>query len=188
MNAPRQVLGSRPSFGTTPATLWTPKRYLQHQEFTATARGGQPPASAFSGPKGIAGADAETKMDSLCAAVAHAFGEHGYKSGMDEARRYGLGAAAQFYVDIRTETEEQLAVRLAGLRAALGKDKENRALQARRAFVELRLAQVRAAVSKGQTPSPSVADRPEVPRREVKRWVPYAALAVGVIALVRSMK
>ena len=184
----RNTLGRRPSLGTTPATLWLPKRYDQHEEFTATSHGGQPPSSAFTGVPGIAGADVETKMDSVVAAIAHDFHEHGYRAGMNEARRYGLDGPAHLYVDIRAETEEQLAVRLAALRSDLVRNKKNRDLQARRAFVELRLSQVRAAVGKGQTPAPSVADKPDVPQREVRRWVPYAALAVGVIALLRSLK
>jgi hypothetical protein len=164
----------RPTLGRTPATLWQPKRFRQFDEFLQST------------PSAFAGADAETKMDSTVAAIAHAFSTHGFAAGMNEARRYGLEGPARAYVEMRAETEEQLAVRLARVTADLVRRPDDRLLQALRAFVEVRLAQVRAAVAKAQTPPPSVADRPEVPRKEVHRWVPYVALAISAVALLRS--
>ena len=133
------------------------------------------------------GADDETRLDSIVTAIAHDFHEHGHRAGMREAARYGLVDGARLYVAIRAESEEQLSARLAGIKAKLVAHPADRVLQISRAFVQVRLAQVRAAGKEGRTPPQSVADRPEIPRREVPRWVPFAALVLSGIALARSL-
>ena len=178
-----------------PSWQWTPRQrdyYARQAGARQGEAGNQRGAwqgswrSAFAG-LGLHGADAETKLDSLVASVTHSFREHGTRAGMQEARKLGMTDGARLYVEIRAETEEQLSARLARIRADLHARPGNDAAMLARAFVEVRLREVRAAVKNGATPPQAVADRPEIPRSEVPRWVPYGAFAIGLIALLRSL-
>jgi len=183
-------------------TNWTPRVHDYHQrQVGAPATRGVPGTQGnqrgawqrtdrtYQGTTfaGLSGADAQTKLDSLVAVVIHDFHEHGTAAGMREAEKYGLGAGAKLYCDIRAESEERLSARLASIRADLAHVPGNMQAMVARAFVEARLTEVRAAVKDGRTPPQAVVDRPEIPRSEVPHWVPKVALAVGLIALLRSL-
>ena len=186
------------------STNWTPRvhDYYQRQVGTPASRG----VPATQGNRGgawqrtdrtyqgatyagadLSGADAQTKLDSLVAIIVHDFHEHGTRAGMAEAAKFGLQAGAKLYCDIRAESEERLSARLARIRSDLALSPGNMSAMVARAFVEARLTEVRAAVKDGRTPPQAVADRPEIPRSEVAPWVPKLALAVGIIALLRSL-
>lgn len=177
------------------ATNWTPRVHDYYPLQRANQRGAWQPTgkthgrTTFAGHPafaGLSGADAQTKLDSLVAVVIHDFHEHGTRAGMAEAAKFGLQGGAKLYFDIRAESEEQLSARLARIRADLHARPGDTSAMVARAFVEGRLTEVRAAVKNGATPPQAVADRPEIPRSEVKPWVPKLALAIGVIALLRS--
>jgi hypothetical protein len=137
---------------------------------------------------GLSGADAQTKLDSLVAVIIHDFHEHGTRAGMAEAAKFGLQAGARLYCDIRAESEERLSARLARIRSDLALSPGDTGAMVARAFVEARLTEVRAAVKDGRTPPQAVVDKPEIPRSEVAPWIPKAALAIGIIALLRSFR
>lgn len=176
-------------FGNNVATQWMPRTRGYYAQQYAHPAGAWAPSTG-QGPQDrvtqMGGADAQTGMESAVVAVVHAFHEHGTAAGMREARKWGLQSGAALWVSVRADTEEQLAARLASIQAELARQPKNRELMIRRAFVEARLTEVREAVKAGATPKQAVRDRPEIPRREVRRWVPYVALGVGVIALLRS--
>lgn len=142
MNSARS---SRSLGAATPATFWLPRRYNQHQEITATARGGLPPVSAFSGSSrgALRGADIETKIDSLAAMVAHSFETHGPEAGMREARRYGIEDGARLFAETRGEPIAELCARLKRVRGHLANRPSDKSLHACRAFLELRILQRR---------------------------------------------
>lgn len=168
-------------------TNWTPRVHDYYPRQRENQRGAWQRTSRTYQGATFAGADTETKIDSLVAAVTHSFREHGTKAGLQEAAKLGMLSGARLYIEIRAESEEQLSARLARIRSDLALSPENTGATVARAFVEVRLREVRAAVVSGQTPPQAIADRPEIPRREVRRWVPYVALAVGIIALARSL-
>lgn len=166
---PSEVLGD---LGSGNAQRWNPRDYSYYQRQWATQKG------AWGDPDDVA-----EHLNNDVSAVIKAFRERGSAAGLEVARRRGLEGAARVYLEARAETEEELAVRLAAIRARLAKN-PTMMDRLREAFVKARLTEVRAAG--GHTPPQAIADKPEVPRRMVPRWVPYAALAVGVIALGRS--
>ena len=87
---------------------------------------------------------------------------------------------------MRGDTEEELSARLAEIRAALIKH-PTLSHKLQEAFLAARLEEVQAATSKGHTPPQAIADKPEVPRRQVPRWVSYGALVLSAIALANSL-
>lgn len=117
--------------------------------------------------------------------VVLAFQRGGARAGLRAARARHLVSGAEMYMAVRAETEEQLSARLASLRAGLA-TKPNSIDAQRAAFVEARLQEVQKAVKDGVTPPQAVVDKPELPRREVPRWIPFAAIGLSVIALLRS--
>lgn len=117
--------------------------------------------------------------------VVDAFQDQGQEAGLATARRLGLVSGASLYLSLRAATEEQLSVRLAEIRAQLARSGSPE-LRSQAAFVEARREEVRTAIGKGHTPPQAVVDKPEVPRREVPRWIPIAGLALAVVALLRS--
>lgn len=120
--------------------------------------------------------------------VTGAFRVQGRAAGLRLARARGLEPGAGLYFDVRADSEERLAARLADLRSQMARARSpNGALAQQAAFVQARLEEVRSAVAKGQTPPPAIADHPEVPRREIPRWVPVVGLALSVLALVSSL-
>jgi hypothetical protein len=137
--------------------------------------------------RGLSGADAETRLDSLIATIVHDFHEHGTGPGMREAIKYGLQDGARLWIETRSESEEELSGRLAKIRAYLSTHPGDEHAMVDRAFLQVRLREVRAAIKDGATPPQAVADRADIPRREVKPWIAKAALVVGIIALVRSL-
>lgn len=172
------------------ATNWTPRTYDFHPRYAREQDGAwKPGTTVHKGVTfaGLPGADAQTKLDSLVAVIVHDFHEHGERAGMREAAKVGLVAGARLYVEIRAESEEQLSARLAKLRVVLAGTPGNVSTMVARAFVEIRLVEVRAALKDSRTPPQAVADRPEIPRSEVPRWVPLTALALSMFAVLRSL-
>ncbi len=131
--------------------------------------------------------EVEPQLKADARAVTTAFAERGTAAGLRAARRRGLIIAAKLYHSIRSETEEELSARLARIRARLA-TKPLLDDKFREAFVEARLDVVRDAVAKGATPPQAVADRPEVTRRQMPRWLSYATFALSVIALLRTFE
>lgn len=125
------------------------------------------------------------RLDQDVRDVVAAFRERGTPAGLRLAQARGVLAGAHAYLAARGDVEEELAVKLARLRAALAKRAtlDGRIVER---FLLARLEEVRAAVSKSLTPPQAVIDKPEVPRRHVPRWVPLAALVMSAIALLRS--
>lgn len=159
------------------ATNWTPRSIDALQRI----RSGQSEDAAWHGT----GDKPESPMEGV-RAVVHAFREHGTDAGLREARARGTSEGAKCYLASRADTEEMLAAKVAKKRAECVKHPTpvNRQCLA---FLTVRLDEVRAAKKNGASAPQAVADKPEIPRTEVHRWVPYAALIVGVIALARSM-
>lgn len=161
--------------GSGVAQRWTPRDHNFYQKQWRTQKGawGDPSATT-------------TRLQDDVAAVTKAFSEQGTRAGLLEAKRRGILEAARLYVKVRGETEEELSARLAVVRAELIQHPTLPA-KLREAFIAARLEEVQAATSKGHTPPQAVADKPEVPRRQVPRWVSYGALALSAIALVNSL-
>lgn len=162
------TLGRRPDFGYT-SRMWTPRSYDYYPRQWKEQQG------AWAGDPPIPGVSDTVK----------AFQDGGARAGLRTARRYNLIPGAELYLAVRAETEEQLSARLAALNAGLA-TKPNHIDAQRAAFVEARLEEVRKAVKQGVTPPQAVVDRPELPRREVPRWIPFLAISLSVVALLRS--
>lgn len=130
-----------------------------------------------------AGADVDEGAIDL---VVKAFRTKGTKAGLRVAKSHGTSIfrGAQVYLDYRASTEEALAAEVAARQARVvkGQDRDVASL----AFLEKRLVTVRNAVAAGRTPPQAVVDRPEIPRREVPRWLSFVAIGLSVIAFVRS--
>lgn len=156
-----------------PAIVFTPRSYDYYERQWRTQRG------AWAGP------DVERRLLDDVDAVIAVFRTQGSKAGLVEAYQRGIADGARLYVVTRAATEEDLAVRVAALRADMARRPTARAAVALR-FLEARLAEVREAQQKGHTPPQAVVDLPEVPRRQVPRWVPFVALGLSVFALLRS--
>lgn len=170
-----QSRGHRPKgsdLGAGPPQRWNPRDMNFYERQWQTQRG------AWGDPGDVAD---HLQMD--VSNVIIAFKRQGETAGLAAARVRGLMEPARLYLAARADTEEELAARLARIRARLARAPSMTDRLAE-AFLAARLDEVRAAGS--HTPPQAVADRPEVPRRMVPRWIPYAALGVGVIALVRS--
>lgn len=168
------VLGTS-DLGAGALQRWNPRSYDYYARQWVTQAG------AFGDP----GA-AQSRLSQDVAAVTKAFSESGTRAGLLEARRRGILEAARLYVKVRGETEEELSARLAAVRAELIQHPTLPA-KLREAFIAARLEEVQTATSKGHTPPQAVADKPEVPRRQVPRWVSYGALALSAVALLNSL-
>lgn len=155
---------------------WTPRDYRYYDRQWKTQAGG------WGDPD-----DAADRLNADTAAVVSAFQRRGTKAGLREARARGVEPGAQLYVRIRAETEDQLANRLARLRAAQVRE-PNIGNALREPFVAARLAEVRAAIAKGHTPDPAVLDMPDLPRTRPPHWVPVALLTLSALAFFRSLQ
>lgn len=171
---PASMLGDTGDVGNHASQHWLPQRLSYYQRQWHTQKG------AWGDPEEVS-----EHLSEDVAAVVTAFKDRGAKAGLEVARRRGLEIAARVYLEARSDTEEELAARLARIRARLAR-RPNIEDQLKEAFVSVRLTEVRAAGA--HTPPQAVADKPEIPRRTVPRWVPYAALSVGVVALLRSFR
>lgn len=171
---------NRPTLGS-PAAWWYPRTQHAYQRQVVTQAG------PWAGPETPSVVDAHTdKLAADVKAVTRVFHERGTRAGIMEARSRGVAPGARLYLDVRAETEERLAVRVAKLRVEVMRAPSglNRQLLA---FAEARLAEVRGAVKNGSTPPQAVADKPDLPRTEVPRWVPITALALSALALAGSV-
>jgi hypothetical protein len=175
LNAKNPAVLGAPDLGAGAAQRWNPRTHDFYARQWVTQAG------AFGDP-----AQVQTRLQGDVAAVMKAFAEQGTRAGLLEAKRRGILEAARLYVKVRGETEEELSARLATTRADLIKHPTLTA-KLQEAFLAARLEEVQAATSKGHTPPQAVADKPEVPRRQVPRWVSYGALALSAIALVNSL-
>ena len=119
--------------------------------------------------------------------VVDVFRTKGASAGLLAAKQRGILEAARLYLLVRADTEEELAARLAKLRAALAV-RPILGDKLREAFLVARLEEVRRAVAANHTPPQAIADKPEIPRRQIPRWVPVAALVLSAIALLRSLR
>jgi hypothetical protein len=173
-NERASMLGETGDMGNHASQHWLPQRLSYYQRQWQSQKG------AWGDPEEVS-----SHLSEDVSAVIAAFRNRGTKAGLEVARRRGLEDAARVYLEARSETEEQLAVRLARIRARLARQ-PNAEDQLREAFISLRLEEVRRAGV--HTPPQAVLDQPDLPRKTVARWVPYAALTVGVIALVRSFR
>lgn len=169
-NEPASMLGET---GNHASQHWLPQRLSYYQRQWQSQKG------AWGDPDEVS-----DHLSEDVSAVITAFRDRGARAGLEVARRRGLEVAARVYLEIRSDTEEELAAHLARIRARIARQPTVED-QLKEAFVAARLAEVRAAGA--HTPPQAVADKPEIPRRAVPRWVPYAALTVGVVALLRSL-
>jgi CRISPR/Cas system-associated exonuclease Cas4 (RecB family) len=129
------------------------------------------------------------RVDQVVASIVGELQRHGYVAGMALARRYGLvwESGAKAYVDARTLSEPALVQRIADLRV-LRTRTINVAPDVRLEFLEARLAQVRAAISKGHTPDPAVADKPDLPDDgSFPRWANWLAIGIAALGLAISI-
>lgn len=156
------------------AQRWNPPDYHYYERQWRTQRG------AWGAP------EAADRLAADVAKVIAAFQTTGTRAGLAEAHACGLLDGARLYVAARRDTEEELAARLAALRAVQAVGGNTLTGRIKIAFLEPRLEEVRKAVARGHTPPQAVIDKPEVPRRAVPRWVSFAALAMSAIALLRS--
>lgn len=174
LNAKNPTVFGAPEIGAGAAQRWNPRTHDFYQKQWRTQKG------AWGNP------ETTTRLQDDVAAVTKAFSEQGTRAGLLEARRRGILEAARLYVKVRGETEEELSARLAAVRAALIQH-PTLPVKLQEAFIAARLAEVQAATSKGHTPPQAIADKPEVPRRQVPRWVSYAAIAMSAAALLNSL-
>lgn len=135
----------------------------------------------------LGSADMVTRIETAVAVIVHDFHDHGQAAGMRAAARWGLTDGAKLYVAIRADTEEALAARLARLQADLKRQPQNPKLIAARAFVFLRLHEVRNAIKSNFSAPQAIADRPEIPRREIPRWLSLTALGASAVAIFMSL-
>lgn len=154
------------------STYFTPRTHDYYERQWRAQRG------AWAGP------DVERGLMADVDAVVDVFRKRGAKAGLVEAHERGVLDGARLYMQVRAATEEDLAARLARLRAEQVKRPTPRNAVAIR-FLDARLAEVREAQKQGHTPPQAVADLPEVPRRQVPRWIPFVALGLSVFALLR---
>lgn len=175
LNAKNPTVFGAPELGSGALQRWNPRTHDYYAQQWVTQAG------AFGDPEAV-----QNRLQQDVAAVVKAFSESGTRAGLVEAKRRGILEAARLYVKVRGDTEEELSARLAQVRADLIKH-PTLAAKLQEAFIAARLAEVQAATSKGHTPPQAVADKPEVPRRQVPRWVSYGALALSAIALVNSL-
>lgn len=166
----RHTLGNRLDFSGA-AQRWNPRFYGYY------ARQWEQQNGAWGATEEVPGVTETVK----------AFQVGGARAGLRTARRLRVVSGAELYLAVRAETEEQLAARLAGLRANLVK-KPNPIDAQRAAFLEARLEEVRHAIKQGATPPQAVVDKPELPRREVPRWIPFLAIGLSVTAFLRSLR
>lgn len=164
---PRAALGGA-------AQRWNPPDYHYYERQWRTQRG------AWGAP------ETADRLNADVAKVIAAFQTTGTRAGLAEAHACGLLDGARLYVAARGNTEEELAVRIAALRAAQAVGGATLAGRVKAAFLEARIDEVRKAGAKGHTPPQAVIDRPEVPRRMVPRWVSFTALALSVFVFFRS--
>lgn len=163
------------TFGRRPHALgynsnqWTPRIYGYMERQRTYQQGAWGSAEATSGVE----------------EVVAAFRQGGARAGLRAARARRLVSGAEMYMAVRAETEEQLSARLATLRAGLAQ-RFNPIDAQRAAFVAARLQEVQTAVKAGVTPPQAVVDKPELPRKEVPRWLSFAAIGLSVVALLRS--
>lgn len=155
------------------AQRWNPPDYHFYERQWRTQRG------AWGSP------DVPDRLKADVALVVEAFRTKGTRAGLLAAHNRGLLDGARCYVAARADTEEELAAKIATLRARLAREASLPG-RIREAFLEARLDEVREAVGKGQTPPQAVIDRPEVPRRQVPRWLSYFAVGMSALALIRS--
>jgi hypothetical protein len=155
-----------------PAIMFTPRSHDYYERQWRAQRG------AWAGP------DVERGLMADVDAVVDVFRHKGAKAGLFEAHERGILDGARIYMQMRAATEEDLAVRVAALRAEQVRRPTPRNAVAIR-FLEARLAEVRDAQKQGHTPAQAVADLPDVPRKQVPRWIPFVALGLSVIALLR---
>lgn len=144
-------------------------------------RPGDPlPLSGLAAP----GADAPAPIDAVVAALK----QNGEAAGLAVARRFGAGMVdgAQAWIKSRAWTEEQLAAEIARLRALRAKA-PGASPDLRIEFLEKRIAEVRAARAKAQTPPQAVADLPEVARHGIPPWVSYAGLGLAALSLLYAI-
>lgn len=161
--------------GAGAASRWGPADHGYYERQWRTQRG------AWGSP------DVPDRLKADVARVVDAFHRHGAKAGLREAHRRGVLDGARIYLANRAATEEELSVHLARVRARLA-TKPVLADRIIEAFLQARLEEVRRAVGSGQTPPQAVVDRPEIPRREVPRWVIFSGLALSVVAFLRSFR
>jgi hypothetical protein len=124
------------------------------------------------------------------AAIVQAFQSRGYMAGMAIAHAAGLAweSAAQTYVDARTWSEQDLARKVAELRALRAKT-INVAPDLRLEFLDVRLTQVRDAIAKGHTPPAAVADKPELADDGTfPRWASWTAIGIAAVSLLLSLR
>lgn len=162
---PAQMLGA------TVSQQWRPTDLCYYERQWNSQRG------AWGDP------DIPARLQEDVSAVINAFKTRGTAAGMEMARRRGLGLAAKVYVDARAENEEELAARLASIRARLATN-PTMTDELRQVFVQARLDEVREAGA--HTPPQAVADKPDVARKGLPRWMSYAAIGMSAVALVRS--
>lgn len=155
-----------------PAVMFTPRTHDYYERQWRTQRG------AWAGP------DVEQGLMADVDAVVDVFRKRGAKAGLVEANNRGVLDGARLYMQVRAATEEDLAARLAALRAVQVRQPTPRNAVAIR-FLDARLSEVREAQKQGHTPPQAVADLPEIPRKQVPRWIPFVALGLSVIALLR---
>jgi len=161
--------------GAGNARRWNPRAYTFYETQWREQRG------AWGEPEAV-----QTRLEEDAEAIATAFAERGEAAGMREANRRGLTDAARVYLKIRAETEEELAARMARIRARLVRN-PSLGDKLAEAFVRARLDEVREAGGKGHTPPQAVADLPEVPRKQIPRWVPVAGLVLAIVSFVVSV-
>lgn len=166
----------RPSPLGAAAQRWLPRDYHYYVRQWEKQQG------AWGNPEDVAEKLAEDIAD-----IQEAFRSRGTQTGLRLAKQRGLLPAARFYVDIRALTEEQLAAKQAELRARFAKA-PTLPLKLREAFATARLAEVRAAQKKGETPPQAVVDKPEIPRKQIPRWVTWLGLTLSVISFARSFR
>jgi hypothetical protein len=156
------------------AQRWNPPDYYFYERNWRTQRG------AWGSPDVPDHLKADVKL------VVEAFHEKGTRAGLLAAHNRGLLDGARAYVAARADTEEELAVRLAVLRAKLARE-SSLAGRIREAFLEARLDEVREATARGHTPPQAVIDKPDIPRRHIPRWLVITSIAMSALALLRSM-
>lgn len=121
----------------------------------------------------------------------------GEQAGLERAARLGprFVAGVRAWVRVRASTEEQLAAEVAQLRARIIRHRGQHpggcgtceTDEVILFFLLERLAEVRDAKRNGHTPGQAVADRPEVPKTSVPRWVPFTMLALAMLSAVSAV-
>lgn len=161
--------------GAGAAQRWGPRRFDYYQYQWRTQRG------AWGDPQ------AADHLSADVADVVATFKTRGTLAGLELAKAKGVLVGAQEWLAIRTLHEEDLAARWARVRARIA-TKPLLDDKIREAFMAARLAELREAARKAETPGQAVIDKPEIPRRSIPRWVTFLAFGLSAVAFLRSMR